>query len=92
MILVGLFLTFIKILGGVLIANEVVYNRTKKMKLKIRAILRKGNCLGVIEGKHKYITKERWKEMDDNVVANLYLVMTNSVLASVVEKKTVKEI
>ena len=38
------------------------------------------------------ITDDKWKEMDDSVVANLHLALADSVLSSVVEKKTAKEI
>ena len=61
-------------------------------KLKIRAILRKDNCLDAIDGRPADITDEKWKEMDDNAVANLHLAMADSVLSSIAEKKTAKEI
>jgi len=35
--------------------------------LKIRAILRKDNCVDAIDGRPTYITDEKWKEMDDNI-------------------------
>ncbi|KAF2294513.1 hypothetical protein GH714_012115 [Hevea brasiliensis] len=61
-------------------------------KLKIRAILRKDNCLAAIEDRPTGITDDRWKEMDDNAIANLHLAMADTVLSSVAEKKTAKEI
>jgi len=48
--------------------------------------------VAAIEGKPIGITDEKWKEMDDNAIANLYLTLTDSVLSSVAEKKTTKEI
>ena len=39
-------------------------------KLKIKAIMRKDNCVTAIEG-NIGITDEKWKEIDDNAVANL---------------------
>jgi len=61
-------------------------------KLKIKAIMRKDNCVTAIEGRPIGITDEKWKEMDDNVVANLHLALADSVLSSIAEKKTAKEI
>ena len=61
-------------------------------KLKMKAILRKDNCLPAIEGRPADITDEKWKEMDDNAVASLHLAMADSVLSSIAEKKTAKEI
>ncbi|KAF2291279.1 hypothetical protein GH714_022225 [Hevea brasiliensis] len=61
-------------------------------KLKMRAILRKDNCLAAIEDRPIGITDDRWKEMDDNAIAHLHLAMADTVLSSVAEKKTAKEI
>ena len=61
-------------------------------KLKIKAILRKEKCLDAIEGRPTGIADDKWKEMDDNAVANFHLAMADSVLSSVAEKKTAKEI
>ena len=61
-------------------------------KLKIRAVLRKDNCLEAIEGRPTDMSDEKWKEKDDNAVANLHLAMVDSVLSSVAEKKTAREI
>jgi len=60
--------------------------------LKIKTILRKDNCPDAIDGRPADITDEKWKEMDDNVIANLHLAMVDSVLSSIAEKKTSKEI
>ena len=67
-------------------------NNFSLWKLKIKAILRKDNCLLAIEGRLDGLADDKWKEMDDNAVANLYLALADSVLSSVAEKKTVKEI
>ncbi|KAG2399616.1 Retrovirus-related Pol polyprotein from transposon TNT 1-94 Protease [Vigna angularis] len=67
-------------------------NNFSLWKLKIRAILRKDNCLDAIEDRRAEISDEKWKEMDDNAVANLHLAMADSVLSSIAEKKTAKEI
>jgi len=61
-------------------------------KLKIRAVLRKDNCLGTIDERPADITDQKWKEMDGNAVANLHLAMADSVLSSIAEKKSAKEI
>ncbi|KAF1860283.1 hypothetical protein Lal_00037621 [Lupinus albus] len=61
-------------------------------KLKIKTILRNDNFLAAIKGKPIELIDDRWKEMDDNVVANLHLTMADSILSSIVEKKTAKEI
>lgn len=61
-------------------------------QLKIKAILRKDNCLYAIEGRPANKTDEKWKEIDEIAVANLYLTMTDSVLSKVTENKTAKEV
>lgn len=50
------------------------------------------NYLDAIEGRPTYITENKWKEMDDTIVANLHHAMTGLILSSIVEKKTTKEI
>ena len=55
-------------------------------KIKIRAILIKYNCLKAIEEKPAWITDDKYNEMDGNVIAGLYLALTDEVLPSVVEK------
>ena len=54
--------------------------------------MRKDNCLDTINGRISDITKEKWKEMVDSVVANLHLAIVGLVLSSIVVKKTTKEI
>ena len=61
-------------------------------KLKMKAILRKDNCLVVIKRRPTRIIDDKWKEMDDSAVANLHLALVDLVLSSVVEKETAKEI
>lgn len=61
-------------------------------KMKIKAILRKDNCLEAIGDKPTTITDEKWKEIDGNAIANLHLALADGVLSSVAEKKTAKEI
>ena len=56
------------------------------------AVLRKENCIPAIEGRTSDISDEKWKEMDNNAVATLHLALADSVLSSVAEKKTAKEI
>ncbi|KAF7825202.1 Retrovirus-related Pol polyprotein from transposon TNT 1-94 [Senna tora] len=58
----------------------------------MKAILRKDNCLSAIEDKLDTIADDKWKEMGNNAVANLHLALADSVLSSVAEKKTAKEI
>jgi len=67
-------------------------NNFSLWKLKIKAILRKDNCLPAIEGRPTEIADDKWKEMDGNAIANLHLAMADSVLSSVSKKTTAKEI
>ena len=60
--------------------------------MKIKEILRKDNCLAAIEDRAEGRSDEKWNEMDSNAVANLHLALADSVLSSVAEKKTTKEI
>ena len=65
-------------------------NNFSVWKLKIKAILRKDNYLSAIEGRPTGLADDKWKEMDD--IANLHLVLANSILSSVTKKKTTNEI
>ena len=67
-------------------------NNFSPLKLKIKAILRKDNCLPAIEARPTGLADDKWKEMDDNAIANLHLALANSVLSSIAKKKTVNEI
>ena len=40
--------------------------------MKMRAILRKNNCLKVIEEMPTWIIDDKWNEMDGNAIADLY--------------------
>ena len=44
-------------------------------KLKMKAILKKDNCLAAIEEKLVGITDQKWKEIDNNAIANLHLAL-----------------
>ena len=62
-------------------------------KMRIKAILRKDNCLTAIGDRPDEITDDgKWNEMDGNAIANLHLALADGVLSSVAEKKTAKEI
>jgi len=62
-------------------------------KMRIKAILKKDNCLAAIRDRPAEITNgAKWNEMDDNVIANIHLTLVDEVLASVAEKKIAKEI
>lgn len=62
-------------------------------KLKMKAILRKDNCLSTInERSEDFKDDAKWKEMDDNAMTNLYLALVDGVLSSIEEKKSAKEI
>ena len=72
--------------------EKVNGNSFSLWKLKIKAILRKDNCLSVIEGRPAELADDKWKEMDDNAIFNLHLALVDSMLSSVPVKKTAKEI
>ncbi|KAL5772607.1 hypothetical protein ACOSQ2_012531 [Xanthoceras sorbifolium] len=62
-------------------------------KLKIKAILRKDNCLAAISERPVEFTNDnKWNEMDGNAIANLHMALADGVLSSIEEKKTTKEI
>ena len=61
-------------------------------KLKIKAILRKDNCLAAIGERTEEITQEKWNEMDGNAIANIHLALADEILSSIEEKRTAKEI
>ena len=48
-------------------------NNFSLWKMKIKAVLRKDNCLAVIDKRSKEITDAKWEEIDGNIVANLHL-------------------
>ena len=53
--------------------------------------MRKDNCLLTTEGRPTGLADDKWKKIDDNVVANMHLALVDSVLLSVVEKKDGQE-
>ena len=58
-------------------------------KMKMKGILRKNKCLEAIGKRPKEITDEKkWEELNDNVVANLHLAISNGILLSMNEKMT----
>ena len=60
-------------------------------RLKIKAILRKDNCLAAISEKSADFTDDnKWNEIDE--IANLHLALANRVLSSIEENKTIKKI
>jgi len=62
-------------------------------KMRIKAILRKDNCLAAIGDRPAEITDNaKWNEMDGNAIANIHLALADEVLSSVAEKKTAKKI
>jgi len=62
-------------------------------KMRIKAILRKDNCLTAIGDWPAEITDNtKWNEMDGNAITNIHLALADEVLSSVAEKKTAKEI
>ena len=68
-------------------------NNFSLWKMRIKAVLRKDNCLAAIGERPDEITDDgKWNEMDGNAIANLHLALANGVLSSVAKKKTAKEI
>ena len=62
-------------------------------KMKMKAILRKDNCLAAIGDRPEEITDDdKWNDIDGNAIANLHLALADGVLSSVSEKRTAKEI
>jgi len=51
----------------------------------MKAILRKDNYLVTIEEKPASITNQKWKEIDNNAIANLHLALIDVVLSSIAE-------
>ncbi|KAA0061179.1 Gag-Pol [Cucumis melo var. makuwa] len=62
-------------------------------KLKMKVVLRKDNCLEVVDKRPaEIIDDSKWNEMDGNATANIHLALADNVLSSIEEKKTAKEI
>ena len=60
--------------------------------MKMKAVLRKNNCLAAIGEKLMKITDDKWNEVDGNVISDLHLTLADEILSSVAEKNTAKEI
>ncbi|KAH9659545.1 hypothetical protein KPL70_023885 [Citrus sinensis] len=60
--------------------------------MKMKAVLRKNNCLAAIGERPMEITDEKWNEVDGNAISDLHLALADEVLSSVAEKNTAKEI
>ncbi|KAJ0007273.1 hypothetical protein Pint_29080 [Pistacia integerrima] len=85
--------TIFKALNGIKARLRVLITVKGGSQFKIKAILRKDNCLAAIGGvKPSGVTDDKWKEMDDNAMSNLHLALADSVLSSVAEKESAKEI
>ena len=64
-------------------------NNFSLWKMKIKAVLRKNNCLTAIGERPIEITDDKWNEIDGNVISDLHLALADGVLSSVVEKNIV---
>ena len=60
--------------------------------MKIKAVLRKNNCLAAIRERPTEITDDKWNEIDGNAIGDLHLALADGVLFNVAKKKKVKEI
>ncbi|KAH9658914.1 retrovirus-related pol polyprotein from transposon TNT 1-94-like protein [Citrus sinensis] len=60
--------------------------------MKMKAVLRKNNCLATIGERPMEITDDKWIEVDGNIISDLHLALVDGVLSSVAEKNIAKEI
>ncbi|KAH9725713.1 hypothetical protein KPL70_007982 [Citrus sinensis] len=60
--------------------------------MKMKAVLRKNNCLAAIGERPMEITDDKWNEVDGNAISDLHLALADGVLSSMAEKNTAKEI
>ncbi|KAH9670456.1 hypothetical protein KPL70_016992 [Citrus sinensis] len=60
--------------------------------MKMKAVLRKNNCLAAIGERPMEITDDKWNEIDGNTISDLHLALADGVLSSVAEKNMAKEI
>ena len=67
-------------------------NNFSLWKMKMKAVLRKNNCLVAIGERPMEITDDKWNEVDGNAISDLHLALADGVLSSVAEKNTAKEI
>ena len=67
-------------------------NKFSLWKIKMKALLRKNNCLVAIGERPIKITNDKWNEINDNSVTDLYLTLADRVLSNVAKKKATKKI
>jgi len=67
-------------------------NNFSLWQFKMKAILRKDNCIIAIEARPAEMTDQKWKEIDNNAIVNLHLTKIDSIFSSVAEKETTNEI
>ena len=67
-------------------------NNISLWKMKMKAVLRKNNCLAAIGERPMEITNDKWNEIDGNAISDLHLALADGVLSSVAEKNTAKKI
>ena len=60
--------------------------------MKMKAVLRKNNCLAEIGERPMEITNDKWNEIDGNAISDLHLALADGVLSNVAEKNIAKEI
>ena len=67
-------------------------NNISLWKMKMKAVLRKNDCLAAIGEKPIETTDDNWNEIDGNTISDIYLTLADGILSSVEEKNTAKEI
>ena len=67
-------------------------NNFSLWKMKMKAVLRKNNCLTAIGERPMKITDNKWNEVDGNAIFDLHLTLADEVLSRVAEKNRAKEI
>ena len=67
-------------------------NNFSLCKMKMKAVLRKNNCLVAIGERSMKIIDDKWNEIDGNAISDLHLALADGVLSSVAKKNTAKEI
>ncbi|KAH9734881.1 Integrase catalytic domain-containing protein [Citrus sinensis] len=58
-------------------------NNFSLWKMKMKAVLRKNNCLAAIGERSMEITDDKWNEIDGNAISDLHLALADGVLSSV---------
>ena len=59
-------------------------------KMKIKAILRKDNCLAAIDRPVEIMDDNKYEEIEDNTIVNLYLALVDGIFSSVFLKENNK--